>query len=159
MPPLWFWIVLGVGVVGVVVVVLLVVLRTRQRKPVGKVRPCPNCGRMMEPDWERCAFCGKARPVIASIEFLAGPLVGQVIKISEEVTTIGSAPGNTIVIDEAAVSRKHAGFRRVEGGIDLADLGSTNGIYVNGERVPRKRLAHGDVVRIGQSEIVVKIER
>jgi pSer/pThr/pTyr-binding forkhead associated (FHA) protein len=39
---------------------------------------------------------------------------------------------------------------------ELADLGSTNGIYVNGHRVPKKTLEEGDVIRVGNSELIFR---
>ena len=44
-----------------------------------------------------------------------------------------------MLLTDTGVSRKHVGIRRVDGGFELADLGSTNGVYVNGEKVARRR--------------------
>jgi pSer/pThr/pTyr-binding forkhead associated (FHA) protein len=73
------------------------------------------------------------------------------------VTTIGSVPGNDLVIPDTSVSRKHVGIRRVEGGYEVADFGSTNGIYVNGERTPKKKLSVGDVIRVGNIEMIFRV--
>ncbi len=115
---------------------------------------CPGCRRAMRPEWPRCMFCGWMP--VARLEFVLGPLTGQVIELREDVTTVGSVVGNSIVLADPAVSRKHAGIRRMEGGYELADLGSTNGIYVNGHRLPKKNLAPGDVIRVGNSECVFR---
>jgi len=64
---------------------------------------------------------------------------------------------NDIVINDPSISRKHVGFRKVEGGYEVADFGSTNGVFVNGERMPKKKLAIGDVVRVGNTEIVFRV--
>jgi pSer/pThr/pTyr-binding forkhead associated (FHA) protein len=82
----------------------------------------------------------------------------QTLQLTEEVTTLGSVAGNTVVLADPAVSRKHAGIRRVDGGYELADLGSTNGIYINGRKVPKKMLEEGDVIRVGNTEAVFKRE-
>ena len=87
-----------------------------------------------------------------------GPLASQSLQLTEEVTTMGSVAGNTVVLADPAVSRKHAGIRRVDSGYELADLGSTNGIYVNGRKVPKKMLDQGDIIRIGNTEAVFKRE-
>jgi len=63
--------------------------------------------------------------------------------LAEDVTTIGSVAGNTVVLADPAVSKKHAGIRKVDGNFELADLGSTNGVYVNGQKVPKKTLDVG----------------
>ena len=73
------------------------------------------------------------------------------------VVTLGSVPGNDIVIPDPSVSRKHVGVRKVEGGYEVADFGSTNGIYVNGERTPKKKLAVGDVIRVGSIEMIFRV--
>ena len=73
-------------------------------------------------------------------------------------TTLGSVAGNTVVLADPAVSRKHAGIRKIDSTYELADLGSTNGIYVNGHKVPKKTLESGDIIRIGNSEAVFRRE-
>ncbi len=118
---------------------------------------CPKCRRVMLPEWDRCRFCGTgASEVRAELHVLSGPLIGQIIGLDRDITTIGSVAGNTVLLQDTGVSRKHVGIRRVEGGYELADLGSTNGVYVNGEKVARRRLTVGDVIRVGTTEIVYR---
>jgi hypothetical protein len=63
---------------------------------------------------------------------------------------IGRAPGCDLQLSEPTVSRRHAELRRVAGGWELRDLGSTNGTRVNGRRVRgREPLRAGDVVSLG----------
>jgi hypothetical protein len=95
----------------------------------------------------------------AELEFIAGPLEGQVLALDAEVTTLGTAGSNTIVLADAAVSRKHAGIRRGPDGFELADLGSQSGVFVNGQRAAKRLLAAGDIIRIGASEMVFRIEK
>lgn len=151
--------VLVVVVVGSVVgLVLLLVLGTwlvrRGRGP--QRRFCGNCRQAMLPTWSQCMFCGWAPA--ARLEFILGPLAGHVVELRDEVTTVGSVAGNTVVLADPAVSRKHAGIRRIDGGYELADFGSTNGVYVNGHRMPKKLLTAGDVIRVGNSELVFRRE-
>ena len=94
----------------------------------------------------------------AAAEFVGGPLAGQTVPLQEEVTTIGSVAGNTVVLSDPAVSRKHLGIRRVGGKYELADLGSTNGVYVNGHRMGKKMLVSGDIMRVGNTEMVFRVE-
>ncbi len=63
--------------------------------------------------------------------------------------TVGAAIGNDLMFAEARVSRNHAVFERRGSGIDLVDLNSENGTFVNGERVTRRRLEHGDRISVG----------
>jgi pSer/pThr/pTyr-binding forkhead associated (FHA) protein len=121
-----------------------------------KQKVCGGCNRVMLPVWTTCLFCGWAP--VARLEFILGPLANQALQLTDEVTTLGSVAGNTVVLADPAVSRKHAGIRKVNGTYELADLGSTNGIYVNGYRVPKKTLEPGDIIRIGNTEAVFKRE-
>ncbi|HZC46495.1 MAG TPA: FHA domain-containing protein, partial [Candidatus Acidoferrum sp.] len=63
---------------------------------------------------------------------------------------IGSHPSNDVVLDDTTVSRRHATITRKNGALELADLGSTNGTFVNGGRVSKPvALRPGDEVRFG----------
>lgn len=71
--------------------------------------------------------------------------------------TIGRDPGNTICIDHPAVSQKHVKIVQDDQGVQLSDLGSTNGTMVNDERVMSCQLAHQDWVLIGKHLIVIDL--
>ena len=148
-------VVIGI-IIGTAIMVLVILMalakKSRGQQPMGRM--CGGCQRMMLPAWPKCMFCGWAPA--ARLEFILGPMAGQMTTLGEEVTTIGSVAGNTVVLADPAVSRKHAGIRRVDGQFELADLGSTNGIYVNGQKLPKKTLAPGDIVRVGNSEAVFR---
>ena len=145
----------GIIVVSTVLGLLLLISVARSGKKSSKnSRLCGQCNRAMLPAWDRCMFCGW-QPV-ARLEFIHGQMAGQTVPLVEHVTTIGSVAGNNVVLADPAVSRKHAGIRRVEGNYELADFGSTNGVYVNGHKVPKKILEPGDIIRIGNTEAVFK---
>ena len=141
---------------GVVLLVVFLALILRGGKKAKGPRTCEQCKRSMLPAWERCMFCGWAPA--ARLQFILGPLAGQTISLTEELTTLGSVAGNTVVLADPAVSRKHAGIRRVETAYELADFGSTNGVYVNGHKMPKKTLQSGDILRIGNTEMVFRRE-
>jgi hypothetical protein len=63
--------------------------------------------------------------------------------------TLGAAVGNDLTFPEVRISRNHAVLERRGSGIDLVDLNSENGTFVNGDRVSRRRLAHGDRISVG----------
>ncbi len=65
---------------------------------------------------------------------------------------IGSHPSNDVVIDDTTVSRRHATITRKPDGFELADLGSTNGTFVNGRQI-RKPIAvkSGDEIKFGSA--------
>jgi pSer/pThr/pTyr-binding forkhead associated (FHA) protein len=68
---------------------------------------------------------------------------------------IGRESSNDILIaGDALVSRRHAQLRAVPGGHEIEDLGSVNGLFVNGQRVPRAALRSGDRIRIGTTELL-----
>jgi FHA domain-containing protein len=138
-------------------VLLLIIILIAKKSSAPKVQKvCGGCRRVMLPVWTKCLFCGWAP--MARLEFILGPMANQTLALSEEVTTIGSVAGNTVVLADPAVSRKHAGIRKVDGSYELADLGSTNGVYVNGQKVPKKTLEPGDIIRVGNTEAVFRRE-
>ena len=140
-------------VAALVVLGVLVIVAKRNATPVQQ-KVCGGCRRVMLPVWTKCLFCGWSP--VARLEFILGPMANQTLSLSDDVTTIGSVAGNTVVLADPAVSRKHAGIRKVNGSYELADLGSTNGIYVNGHKVPKKTLEPGDIIRVGNTEAVFK---
>ena len=159
------------AIIAIVVVSLLLVVaigvligQSRGGAGGGGKRMCGGCRRAMMPQWTACMFCGwqpqQGGPGMgaARLEFVGGPLSGQTVTLDAEVTTIGSVAGNTVVLSDPAVSRKHMGIRRVENRFELADLGSTNGVYVNGHRMGKKVLAAGDIMRVGNTEMVFRVE-
>lgn len=71
------------------------------------------------------------------------------IQLDRKSVTLGRGSINDIVLDCPSVSVKHAEMRRVEGGYELRDLESTNGIRFHGERTQVVVLHHGDSAMIG----------
>ena len=70
--------------------------------------------------------------------------------LDKSTIAIGSHPSNDVVLDDTTVSRRHATLTRTPSGFELADLGSTNGTFVNGRHV-RKPIAlkSGDEIKFG----------
>ncbi len=67
---------------------------------------------------------------------------------------LGRSRDCDITLEDANVSRRHAEMRHEDGAWWIVDLGSTNGVEVNGERVARARLNHQDRLVLGQTELV-----
>lgn len=81
-----------------------------------------------------------------------GDEIGGLHSLTADVTVIGRTAGCDIVIPESRVSRRHAIIRRASTGsndFELVDLGSTNGTFVDGERVTQVVLQRGHKVAIG----------
>ncbi len=76
------------------------------------------------------------------------------VELEGDRLTVGRRQGNDLRLPHPSVSGKHAAFVRAGAGWVLEDLGSRNGIVVNGRRAPRRRLRDGDVLVIGVHRIV-----
>ena len=73
------------------------------------------------------------------------------------VRTIGRAAGADFSVDGALVSRVHCRLvATAEGALQVVDLDSTNGTFVNDKRVRHATLAAGDRLRVGRVELIVK---
>jgi len=71
--------------------------------------------------------------------------------------TVGKGTGNDIVLDDPTVSRLHASLEKFAEGWCVTDLGSSNGTYLNGERIwAQQRLRHGDEMRVGRSRLLFR---
>ncbi len=81
------------------------------------------------------------------------------IVLTRQETTIGRKPHNDIVIDHLAVSSQHAVLRSDHDELWVEDLKSTNGTYVNGQAVSRRRLWHRDVIEVGKVRLEVRLDR
>jgi pSer/pThr/pTyr-binding forkhead associated (FHA) protein len=75
------------------------------------------------------------------------------------IRTVGRATGADFIVDAALVSRVHCRLTSLPGGaLEVQDLESTNGTFLNGRRVGTARLAHGDRLRVGRVELLVARE-
>jgi hypothetical protein len=72
--------------------------------------------------------------------------------------TIGRSRDCDVTLDDANVSRRHAELRREGGAWVVADLGSTNGVKVNGHRVGQQPLQPGDEITLGLERLVFEVE-
>jgi pSer/pThr/pTyr-binding forkhead associated (FHA) protein len=73
--------------------------------------------------------------------------------------TLGRAPRADFVVDAALVSRVHCRFTLNDiNELELEDLGSTNGTFVNGKKILRATLSNGDKLTIGRVQFVVNAE-
>ena len=68
---------------------------------------------------------------------------------------VGRSPICDLVLDERTVSRRHAELRREGNAWVLADLGSTNGTWVNGWRIREAEVGAGDRIALGRKHVVL----
>ncbi len=67
-----------------------------------------------------------------------------------DVCSIGRAGGNDLLLEEGAISAYHAKIERRQQGFWLVDLNSTNGSFINGQRIKESIIRHGDLLQIGE---------
>lgn len=72
------------------------------------------------------------------------------VQLTKERTSLGRRPYNDIVIDNLAVSGEHAVLRMSGNEVQLEDLNSTNGTYLNGKAIKKQVLHDNDKVEIGK---------
>jgi hypothetical protein len=81
-----------------------------------------------------------------------GPLPGKVYDLAKSVLVLGREVKNDIVINDSEISRQHVRLTEQPGGWQVEDLASTNGAFVNGERLTGPRLLKpGDVLGLGET--------
>jgi hypothetical protein len=78
--------------------------------------------------------------------------------VSGDPFVIGRSRECDLVLDDPNVSRRHAELRREDGGWAVVDLGSTNGIKLNGKRSRGGRLTPGDEITLGLSRLTFEQE-
>ncbi len=95
---------------------------------------------------------------MAQFQFVmrSGPTPGVVFPLEGEQLTIGRDSSNAVAVNDAEVSRKHARLTFQGGKYVIDDLGSTNGTFVNGQRLAGPVvLKAGDVVSLGEQIVLM----
>ncbi len=84
-----------------------------------------------------------------------GPVPGKIFELAKDMMTLGRDVNNDLVINDSEVSRNHARLTAQSGGYLIEDLASTNGTFVNGQRlIGPKLLNSGDVVGLGETIVL-----
>jgi len=92
---------------------------------------------------------GRAAPSSLSLTYL-----NRTVDVTKDRFILGRSKSQAdLVLDDANVSRQHAAIERVGDTWFLADLGSTNGCYVDGQRVSRRQISDGDVIEITTHQV------
>ena len=91
-----------------------------------------------------------------ALKFISGKYQGGEFPLkADRQVVIGRSSELDMVLVEDMVSRKHAKIIHAAGKLTIEDLGSTNGTFVNGEKVKQSRLKEGDRILIGTSILKV----
>jgi len=123
----------------------------------------PHAGRPASPEQlkhtvhgiEAVAAPRASAAAFASFLVRSGGLTGQRLPVKTPVVNLGRADYNDIVLPDPSVSTSHAKLQRREGVWVLVDLDSTNGTFVDGERVKGEApLAPGGTVRLGDVQLL-----
>ncbi|GAB4455360.1 MAG: hypothetical protein Kow00120_24930 [Anaerolineae bacterium] len=122
---------------------------------------CPTCGFDTDPAWHYCPDCGQplrwiAVAAPAYLEFIGGPEDGRIAPLTGSLMTIGRRSDNEVVIlTDRSISRRHAVISYRGRAFWIADLDSTLGTRVGGEKIADEYpLSDGDVILIGHTRLV-----
>ena len=87
-------------------------------------------------------------------EVITLTVAGREHEVTKPSVVLGRSREADVRVDDVNVSRRHAELRQEGAAYWIVDLGSTNGLEVNGKRVDRKRLRDGDRITLGSTEVV-----
>ena len=123
---------------------------------------CLNCGHQNRNDHLFCTQCGRRlserAAVSAKLVAMNPPKEGQYYPLSLSPVYLGRTESNDIIVKDDRVSGQHAKLSFEESQFWIEDLDSTNGTYVNGERLTKKRsLKDEDLIKIGATILKFKL--
>ncbi|HEY5183398.1 MAG TPA: FHA domain-containing protein [Actinomycetes bacterium] len=97
---------------------------------------------------------------VPELTIVRGGFAAEPVLLDAAARILGRAGDSDVLLDDVTVSPHHAQIRRTEdGGLEVRDLGSVNGTYVNGRRTDCCALADGDELRIGAFRLCVHAHR
>jgi hypothetical protein len=138
-------------------------------------RVCPGCGATNMGETQVCLLCQHTLPSQVPAQpatlvqqpalqpgtawhlvVVKGPTLGRVYRLSERLS-LGRDFSNDIQLNDGQVSRKHALIQQVQDAYVVIDQDSTNGTFVNDQRIGSPTLlAHGTVITIGFTQFRVQ---
>lgn len=116
--------------------------RTREQKEAEREKPVQGLG-------ARCT---------ATLVVLTGNQQGTDYVLDAASTVLGRGPGVDIEFDDETMSREHACVEFGDEGLRVRDLGSLNGIRINGRTTNSGELAHGDRLELGELTLQLLLE-
>jgi len=94
--------------------------------------------------------------ILKSAEEAAEPITFRILP--GNIKTIGRSSGAQFIVDAALVSRLHCRLSAGAAELQVDDLDSTNGTFVNGKRIKRSSLKEGDRLGVGRVELLISRE-
>ena len=85
------------------------------------------------------------------LRVIAGPSAGLEVTLPAVGVVVGAEPGCDVVLEDRAVSKRHASIAPVPGGFEVTDLGSRNGTWLDGAALTRAVVPAGTTIRAGAS--------
>jgi len=127
----------------------------------GDARPAPAPQFDSEPaPYQPGPARAEARPAYTPVQRPWLSIDGERYPLIAALTTLGRDTGADIVLDDPGISRQHSELRVTTDGPHLVtsirDLGSTNGTFVNGERITSRRLDNGDQITVGRTAVTFR---
>lgn len=128
---------------------------------------CPICGNVMLAENKQCGQCGTKilskvlqKNHSKKLHYLetSDGLVHKTAYLHKDLLSIGRAQSNDIVIKDGTVSSRHAVLERKNNKFMITDLGSANGILINGKKVIHKKLKPGAQVKLGNVVLFYKMK-
>lgn len=95
---------------------------------------------------------------MAKLVLLSQGLTGRTHELKVDKTTVGRVDDNTIPIAEASISSHHCEILLQGADVVVRDLNSTNGTFINGEKITESVLKPGQILRLGQVEMRLESE-
>ncbi len=170
-----FWLIILAGVLAVGGAIVVVVTRPKKRfattrVPGASVGPAAQMRSPVAPQQQAprqtghqpiqpIAVPAARAPSRGVVVVASGGLSGQRFVLGPTPITVGKGPSNIQITDDPTVSTRHAQLYQAGADFVVADLGSTNGTFVNNQRVTQPtRLGDGDLVRFGNTQIKFRTE-
>jgi pSer/pThr/pTyr-binding forkhead associated (FHA) protein len=95
------------------------------------------------------------RPAVLTLRQLRGPGAPRDVPLDADSIILGRGNEANVQIDSDSVSRRHVAILRSKEGYTVADLRSSNGVYVNSRKVEASELRAGDSLQIGDALFVI----